>query len=247
MLRVTADANYRARREEVNQRRVTPEVAGGFLPGETKSFTRPDPCCLRGYRGRGGPPRVTLLFTGPAPCYRVIYGVIGVQLLQFAGESVGVGGGELTRSRPLARPSRAFAFSQIPFVVSQTTQVRFAESADGVEHVQRPAPNSDRHREQALSGFDPLEFFADFGCAPGFSRRNLGLVFSPKSDNFYPWRFRSPLTLKPLWNWPVTTSWKTARLRAKSPSSKAWLHSVNRSANAKANCARRLRLGFLSG
>ena len=38
MLRVTADANYRARREEVNQRRVTPEVAGGFLPGETKSL-----------------------------------------------------------------------------------------------------------------------------------------------------------------------------------------------------------------
>jgi hypothetical protein len=28
-----------------------------------------------------------------------------------------------TRSRPLARPSRAFAFSQIPFAVSQTAQV----------------------------------------------------------------------------------------------------------------------------
>jgi hypothetical protein len=62
-----------------------------------------------------------------------------MQQFQFAGEDVGVGGRELTRSRPLARSSRTFAFSQIPFAVSQTAQVSFAEAADGVEHVQRPA------------------------------------------------------------------------------------------------------------
>jgi hypothetical protein len=62
--------------------------------------------------------------------------VVGMELFQFAGEGVGVGGRELTRSRPLARPSRAFAFSQIPFVVSQTTQVSFAEAAYDVQHVQ---------------------------------------------------------------------------------------------------------------
>jgi hypothetical protein len=62
-----------------------------------------------------------------------------MEFFQLAGEGVGVGGRELTRSRPLARPSRAFAFSQIPFAVSQTAQVGFAEAADGVEHVQRPA------------------------------------------------------------------------------------------------------------
>jgi hypothetical protein len=52
-----------------------------------------------------------------------IYGVVGMEFLQFVGEDVGVGGGELTRSRPLARPSRAFGFAQIPFAVSQTAQV----------------------------------------------------------------------------------------------------------------------------
>ena len=64
-----------------------------------------------------------------------------------------------TRSCPLARPSRAFAFSQIPFVVSQTTQVGFAETADGVQHVQRPAAFFDADFFQR---FHPLEFFADF-------------------------------------------------------------------------------------
>src|SRR5208282_1857165 len=73
------------------------------------------------------------------------------------------------------------------------------------------------------------------------------LVFYQKSFNFSPWHFRLPLTLKPLWNWLVTTSWRTARLQAKSPNSRVWPRSANRFANAKANCVRRLRIGFLSG
>jgi len=46
-----------------------------------------------------------------------------MKLLQFAGEGENVGGGELTRSRSLPRPSRAFTLSQIPFAVSQTSHV----------------------------------------------------------------------------------------------------------------------------
>ena len=94
MLRVTTDANYRAlvsakqcedgRRATANPRRAGLEVVGGFLP------------------------RVTLLFTGPAPCYRVIYGVIGMEFLQFALEGVGVGGCKFgairKRWRATARP-----------------------------------------------------------------------------------------------------------------------------------------------
>jgi len=39
-----------------------------------------------------------------------------------------------TRSRPLARPSQAFAFSQIPFAVSQTAQVSRTSAAGAPVH-----------------------------------------------------------------------------------------------------------------
>ena len=59
--------------------------------------------------------------------------IVGVQLLQFAGEGVGVGGRELS----------------------------FSESADGVEHVQRPAALGDGN---FIQRFDATELRADFGC-----------------------------------------------------------------------------------
>jgi hypothetical protein len=62
--KIAADARRRAQRATANRHRVTPEVAGEFLPRETKSFTR------------------------PAPCNSVIYGVVGMEFFQLAGEGV---------------------------------------------------------------------------------------------------------------------------------------------------------------
>jgi len=85
--------------------------------------------------------------------------IVGMKFFQFAGEGVNVCGGELTRSRPLARSLRTFAFSQIPFVVSQTAQVRFAETTNGIENVQRPTPLLDGN---VLEQLDLSEPGADF-------------------------------------------------------------------------------------
>ena len=87
--------------------------------------------------------------------------VARMQRLKFPLEGVDIRGRELTRSRPLARSSRTFAFSQIPFAVSQTAQVCFAETADGVEHVQCPAALGDGN---VFQRFDATELCADFGC-----------------------------------------------------------------------------------
>ena len=88
-----------------------------------------------------------------------------MQPLQLTGERVGVGGGEspspIGWERVAGRPGER-------------------QPPHDVQHVRRSAPNSDRHREQALPGFDPLMFFADFGCTLGFSRRNLPACFLPK-------------------------------------------------------------------
>jgi len=59
--------------------------------------------------------------------------IIWMKPLQFAGEGVGVGGRER----------------------------RFAEAADGVEHVQRPAALGDGN---FIQRFDATELRADFGC-----------------------------------------------------------------------------------
>jgi hypothetical protein len=85
--------------------------------------------------------------------------VVRMELFQFAREGVGVGGCELTRSCPLARSSRTFAFSQIPFAISQTAQVSFAEAADDVQDIQRPAALGDGN---VFQRFDAPELFADF-------------------------------------------------------------------------------------
>jgi len=78
-----------------------------------------------------------------------------VELFKLAGEGVGVGGRELTRSRPLARSSRTFAFSRIPFAVSQTAQVSFAEAAD-VAASRQSAANMSRNSKMAAFSRKPL-------------------------------------------------------------------------------------------
>jgi hypothetical protein len=57
----------------------------------------------------------------------------------------------MTRSLPLARPSRAFGFAQIPFAASQAAQVpRFAAEREAKLHARNYSGMSAEHRRNAL-------------------------------------------------------------------------------------------------